>query len=227
MKFFQLKINSHAWIYLIILLLLTVVFSPFYPFVGIFFLILFIFVGYFFRDPDKIISTNDDLILSPADGIVTFVGPSEPPIEYELEELNYNKISIFLSIFDIHVNRIPASGKILSCNYIAGKFLNATLDKSSYENERNIVTMETKNMKKIIFVQIAGLIARRIVSDLQEGQEVVLGERYGIIKFGSRVDVYIPSDLHIHVAEGFRVIGGQSILADQKNNFQLGDTIKK
>ena len=225
MKYFQFKISNHAWIYLITLFLLMIVFYSFFPLVGTFLLIILVFTAYFFRDPDKIIPTNENLILSPADGIVTFIGPSDPPTE--IEYTNFTKISIFLSIFDIHINRIPASGKILSCIYIPGKFLNATLDKSSNYNERNIVIMETKNNYKIIFVQIAGLIARRIVSDLKENQDVKLGDRFGIIKFGSRIDIYIPENLNLHILEGQKVIGGQSILADFNNNLDIGKGIKK
>lgn len=229
MNYFRFKINNEAWINLIILFLLMIVFYAFFPFISLCLFFLIVFVACFFRDPDKIIPINDDLILSPADGLVTYVGLSDPPNELKLEteEMKYNKISIFLSIFDIHVNRVPASGKIISCNYIPGKFFNATLDKSSEHNERNITTMETKNKNKIIFVQIAGLIARRIISNLKKDQEVLLGDRFGIIKFGSRVDIYIPKNLNIYVSEDQKVIGGQTILADQNNSFNIFQTIKK
>ena len=116
MKYFQFKISKHAWIYLITLFLLMIVFFPFFPLVGVFLFIIIIFITYFFRDPDKIVPNNENLILSPADGVVTYVGSSNPPIE--LDSVNFNRISIFLSIFDIHINRIPASGKIISCKYI-------------------------------------------------------------------------------------------------------------
>ncbi len=227
MKFFQLKFSSHATIYLITLALLVIVFYAFLPFVGICLLFLLIFVAYFFRDPDKIVPKDENLILSPADGIITFIGTSDPPPEIEIKSIDYNKVSIFLSIFDIHVNRIPASGKILSCDYVPGKFINATSNKSSNDNERNIVSIETKYKNTLVFVQIAGLIARRIISDLKIDQEVTLGDRYGIIKFGSRVDVYIPKNINLHVLEGQRVIGGETILADQENKFKITRNIKK
>ena len=227
MKNFQIKINNHAWIYLIILSLLMIVFFPFFPLIGLCFLLILIFTAYFFRDPDKVVPTNENLILSPADGLITYIGPSDPPSEVEIEYIEFNKISIFLSIFDIHVNRIPASGKILSCDYVKGKFLNATLDKSSHDNEKNIITMKLKNDNKIIFTQVAGLIARRIISNVKENQDVLIGDRYGIIKFGSRVDVYIPKNLKIYVSEGQKVIGGQSILSDLNNSLDIGDTIVK
>jgi len=227
MKFFQLKFSSHASSYLITLTLLVIVFFVFLPFVGICLLFLLIFVAYFFRDPDKVIPQDENLILSPADGVITFIGPSDLPPETEVKSIDYNKISIFLSIFDIHINRIPASGKILSCDYVPGKFLNATIDKSSNENERNIVSIETKYNNTLVLVQIAGLIARRIISELQKDQNVTLGDRYGIIKFGSRVDIYIPKKINIHVLEGQKVIGGETILADQENKFKITGNIKK
>ena len=167
------------------------------------------------------------MILSPADGIITYIGQADTPIESGINNKSYNKVSVFLSIFDIHVNRVPASGTILTCNYIKGKFLNATLDKSSNENERNIITMKIKDNSKIIFVQIAGLIARRIMSNLTISQEVKLGDRFGIIKFGSRVDLYIPNNLKLFVAKGQRVIGGETIIADIKNNLDIEQAIIK
>ena len=227
MKFFQLKFSSHAKIYLIVLALLVIVFYTFLPFVGTCLLFLLIFVAYFFRDPDKIVPQDENLILSPADGIITFIGPSDPPPETKFKSLDYNKISIFLSIFDIHINRIPTSGKILSCDYVPGKFFNATLKKSSNENERNIISMETKYKNTLVFVQIAGLIARRIISNVKNNQEVIIGDRYGIIKFGSRVDIYIPKKIDLRVLEGQRVIGGETILADQESKFKITGNIKK
>ena len=166
----------------------------------------------------SIITSNNKLILSPADGIVTSIEKSELPIETSLDYHEYNKISIFLSVFDVHVNRIPAFGKIISCDYIPGKFINATNDKSSEDNERNIITLKMNNKQSIIFVQIAGLIARRIICDLKLNQEVNMGERFGIIKFGSRVDIYLPKELDIYVFKGQKLIAGQTIISKLNNN---------
>ena len=218
MKYFQIKINKEAWLYLIILSLLMIVFYPFFPFVGTCILILLIFTAYFFRDPDKIVPNNEDLILSPADGIITYIGPAEAPIESGTNNKNYNKVSVFLSIFDIHINRVPASGKILMCNYIKGKFLNATLDKSSNENERQSVKIRTHDGTEIALVQIAGLVARRIVCWIKVDQPVGVGDRIGMIRFGSRVDIYLPNDVAPLVVSGQRVIGGETILADMQSN---------
>ncbi len=224
MKYFQLKFSNHSFLYLIIIFCLMIVFYPFLPFVGTFLLIILLFTAFFFRDPDKIIPTGDNLIVSPADGVITYIGQNEAPSETDIENIEFNKISIFLSVFDIHVNRVPTTGKILLCKHIPGKFINATFDKSSDENERNIIKMKDKNNNIIVFVQIAGLIARRIISDLKINQNVSIGDRYGIIKFGSRVDIYIPKKIKLQVAVGQKVIGGQSVLADIKNNSSIGDT---
>ena len=231
MKYIQLKISKHARTYLILLSSLTIIFLPFMPFVSVCLLLLLCFVIYFFRDPDRIIPINDNLILSPADGLVTNINFSELPNEIN-NDLNildkeFKKISIFLNVFDVHVNRVPVSGKVVLSNYLKGKFISATLDKSSNENERNITIIKTKENNHVVFVQIAGLIARRIVSDLKVSQEVKLGDRYGIIKFGSRVDIYIPKNLKLQVSKGQKLIGGQSIIADFDNIFEIGDTLSK
>ena len=231
MSYIQLKISKYARIYLIFLFSLIIIFLPFIPFVSICLLLILFFVIYFFRDPNRTVPINENLILSPADGLITFIGLSRLPKEVsnQLNTLNneFKKISIFLNVFDVHINRIPTSGKIFSSTYIKGKFVSATLDKSSNDNERNITILETKEKNYIIFVQIAGLIARRIVCNLKENQQVKIGDRFGIIKFGSRVDIYIPKDLNLHVITGQKVIGGQSVLADFKNTFNIGEgTVK-
>ena len=227
MKYFQLKFSNHSFLYLIIIFCLMIVFYPFLPFVGTFLLIILLFTAFFFRDPDKIIPINENLILSPADGKVTFVDKEAPPKESQIIESNYKKISIFLNVFDIHINRIPVAGKILSINYISGKFFNATLDKSSKFNERNIIVLELKDRSKIIVVQIAGMIARRIVCDINNNQKVNAGDRFGLIKFGSRVDIYIPEHLNILVSEGQRVIGGETIIADLNNRVEIKSIVRK
>ena len=211
----QLKIHNEGWVYFVISCLITIIIIPFYTILGIFLFILSIYIFYFFRDPIRSIP-NDDVVVSPADGLVTFIGESNSPLENNLDKNNYTKISIFLSIFDVHVNRMPIDASILSINYIPGKFLNATLDKSSKENERNIIYAK-KNEDYFYVVQIAGLIARRIVCNLKNNQVVIKGERIGIIKFGSRVDLYLPKNYNILISKGQRVIGGETIISNPNN----------
>ena len=221
----QLRIHNEGWVYFIISCLITIVIIPFFTILGIILLILSIYIYYFFRDPIRAIP-SDDVVVSPADGVVTFIGESNCPLENNLDPNKYKKISIFLSIFDVHVNRMPIDAKISSINYIPGKFLNATLDKSSKENERNIIYAK-KNNENFYIVQIAGLIARRIVCNLHNNQEVQRGERIGIIKFGSRVDLYIPENYNILVAKGQRVVGGETIISNPNNIQNIKTSILK
>ncbi len=175
--------------------------------------VLTLYVVYFFRDPERITPTGDNLVISPADGLVHRIAEVVPPRELELGDMPLTRISIFLNVFDVHVNRIPISGKVAVEKYIPGKFMNAELDKASDENERQYITIEgTKG--RFGLVQIAGLVARRILCDLEKGQDVLAGERYGLIRFGSRVDVYLPAKAKVKVLEGQRSIGGETILAE-------------
>ncbi len=172
-----------------------------------------LFCLYFFRDPQRFTPTDDNLVISPADGLIQKITSATPPAELELGESPLTRISIFLNVFDVHINRIPITGKVIAAKYCPGKFLNAELDKASEENERQCVTIEHKKAK-IGLVQIAGLIARRIICDIETGDEVTAGERYGLIRFGSRVDVYLPSKAKVKVLEGQRSIGGETVLAE-------------
>tara|TARA_B100000965_G_scaffold62049_1_gene47889 strand:+ start:253 stop:921 length:669 start_codon:yes stop_codon:yes gene_type:complete len=221
----QLRIHNEGWFYFIISCLITIVIIPFFTILGIILLILSIYIFYFFRDPIRAIP-SDDVVVSPADGVVTFIGESNCPLENNSDPNKYKKISIFLSIFDVHVNRMPIDAEISSINYIPGKFLNATLDKSSKENERNIIYAK-KNNENFYIVQIAGLIARRIVCNLNNNQEVQRGQRIGIIKFGSRVDLYIPENYNILVAKGQRVVGGETIISNPNNIQNIKTSILK
>lgn len=173
---------------------------------------------YFFRDPTRHTPTRDGLIVSPGDGRVQAVVDAVPPAELEMGSEARPRISIFLNIFDVHVNRVPAEGVITKVHYHPGKFVNAALEKASEDNERQSVRMTTAEGKDIAFVQIAGLVARRIVCDLYEGREVKAGERYGLIRFGSRVDVYLDKGVAPLVVEGQRAIGGETVLADQRSD---------
>jgi len=221
----QLRIHKEGWVYFIISCLITIVIIPFFTILGIILLILSIYIFYFFRDPIRAIP-SDDVVVSPADGVVTFIGETNCPLDDNSDPKKYKKISIFLSIFDVHVNRMPIDAEISSINYIPGKFLNATLDKSSKENERNIIYAK-KNNENFYIVQIAGLIARRIVCNLNNNQEVQRGQRIGIIKFGSRVDLYIPENYNILVAKGQRVVGGETIISNPNNIQNIKTSILK
>ena len=221
----QLKIHNEGWSYFIISCLITIIIIPFYTILGIFLSILSAYIFYFFRDPIRAIP-NEDIVVSPADGLVTFVGSSKNPLQNKLDKKNYTKISIFLSIFDVHVNRMPINALVSSIKYIPGKFINATLDKSSNDNERNIICAK-KNNDNFYIVQIAGLIARRIVCNLKKNQEVIKGDRIGIIKFGSRVDLYLPQNYNILISKGQRVVGGETIISNPNNIQNIKNSILK
>ncbi|HEY1095818.1 MAG TPA: phosphatidylserine decarboxylase [Alphaproteobacteria bacterium] len=173
---------------------------------------------YFFRDPIRVTPDQPDLIIAPADGMVSAIEKVTLPQELNTESTALvTRVSIFLNVFDVHVQRVPVSGTIKKVIYRPGKFINATLDKASDDNERSTVLMETTSGKQVAFVQIAGLIARRIINTLKADQAVTAGERYGLIRFGSRVDVYLPEGINPHVIVGQRMIGGETIIADLNN----------
>lgn len=169
---------------------------------------------YFFRDPWRVTPTRDGLVIAPADGRVVSLAPAPPPAELGLGDAPMLRIGIFLNIFDAHVNRMPMSGRVTKLAYHAGKFLNASLDKASAENERMAIRLASSEGADIAVVQIAGLVARRIVCTLGEGQEVVAGQRFGLIRFGSRTDVYLPAAWTPLVLLGQRVVGGETVIAD-------------
>ena len=191
---------------LIILFLLVVFFYFTYKPLFILSLILLIFTFYFFRDPERVVPIGDDILISPADGLITNI------TEIKEGKKTYIKVSIFLSIFNVHIQRLPISGEVTKVDYIEGKFINATLDKASDENERLKITI--KNGNNLIYVtQIAGLIARRIVNYVKPNENINQGDRYGIIKFGSRVDIEFPNNFKLLVNEGQQCIGGETIIA--------------
>jgi phosphatidylserine decarboxylase len=177
-------------------------------------LIITVWIAYFFRDPWRVTPDRPGLLVSPADGIVVSVGPARPPPELEMGTGAVARIGIFLNIFDVHVTRTPAGGRVRALRYTRGRFLNASLDKASEHNERMAIRIAPPAGPEIAFVQIAGLVARRIVCDLREGQEVAAGQRMGLIRFGSRVDVYCPPPYVPLVVAGQRMVGGESVLAD-------------
>jgi phosphatidylserine decarboxylase len=170
--------------------------------------------AYFFRDPERFPPEGKGLVIAPADGRISAIEEVVSPKELDLDSEKRTRISIFLSVFDVHINRSPVAGKITKIVYVPGKFLNAELDKASEENERQCLTLETGNGTRVGCVQIAGLIARRIVTFVQQGATVDTGERFGLIRFGSRTDIYLPPGTKPVVRVGQTAIGGETILAD-------------
>ncbi len=169
---------------------------------------------YFFRDPSRVTPAREGLIISPADGIVQMIEPVAPPSELGMGDELRTRISVFMNVFNVHVNRIPIEGRITQLSYRPGKFLNASLDKASEDNERQSVLMVTSDGREVAFVQIAGLVARRILCTLAIDQDVRAGERFGMIRFGSRVDVYLPEGVVPSVCVGQTSIAGETVLAD-------------
>lgn len=169
--------------------------------------------AYFFRDPERLAPDIPGVLLAPADGVVLPLVKVTPPVELEMGEGPLYRISIFMNVFNVHVNRVPASGRIVKLTYVPGKFINASFDKASEFNERQLVSMECEGGGKVGFVQIAGLVARRIVCHLKEGQEVTAGERFGLIRFGSRVDVYLTGAFEPAVEKGQKTTAGETVLA--------------
>lgn len=169
---------------------------------------------YFFRDPVRITPTRDGLIVSPADGIVSLIERATPPAELGMPDTALTRISVFMSVFNCHVNRAPIAGKIAAIAYRPGKFFNASLDKASADNERNSLCIEMSDGRQLAVVQIAGLVARRIVCFSAEDDRLRTGERFGLIRFGSRLDVYLPEGIHPMVSLGQTMIAGETVLAD-------------
>lgn len=187
---------------------------------GLFGLVLLLFCIYFFRNPDRMIAQGAGFVLATGDGVVSHVTQSALPKELDADGTLYHKVSIFLNVFNVHVNRVPASGTISKHVYIPGKFLNAALDKASDDNERTVSSMTNNQGETIGFCQIAGFVARRIIHEIKPGQAVSQGERYGIIRFGSRCDVYIPLHYKLLVDVKSIAVGGETMLAIDPEQFQ-------
>jgi phosphatidylserine decarboxylase len=176
--------------------------------------LLTVWCAYFFRDPERVTPLREGLVVSPADGRVSAVAEVIPPSELDLGTGVRPRISIFMNVFDVHVNRSPVDGRVARIAYVPGKFLNAELDKASDDNERQAFTIEMAGGQRVGIVQIAGLVARRIVGFVREGEALQAGQRFGLIRFGSRVDVYLPQGKGSLVAVGQRAIAGETVLAD-------------
>lgn len=169
---------------------------------------------YFFRDPKRTTPTREGLIVSPADGVVSLIEKAVPPAELGMSEHALTRVSVFMNVFNCHVNRAPIAGNIKAIAYRPGKFFNASLDKASVDNERNSLCIEMSDGRQIAVVQIAGLVARRIVCFVETGQSLQTGERFGLIRFGSRLDVYLPDGVEPQVAIGQTMVAGETVLAD-------------
>ena len=206
------KIHKEGYKFLAISILVTFIVLIFSKFFGFILILITAWVYYFFRDPERFPINDDSFLVSPADGLVTDISERAGPEELRLENTTYTKVSIFMNVFNCHVNRVPASGKIEEIYYKPGKFLNASLDKASEENERNYFKVRLNNNEEIIIVQIAGLIARRIVCEVEQEQDLKQGDRIGMIRFGSRVDIYFKNK-RVLAKLGQNVVAGESLLA--------------
>lgn len=195
-----------------ITLLLYLVWNP----LGLIGLGLTVWCYYFFRDPVRSVPLAEGLIVSPADGVVSLIGPAVPPEGLGFPQVPLIRVSVFMSVFNCHVNRAPVEGRVEAVVYRPGKFLNASLDKASDDNERNALAIELADGRKVAFVQIAGLIARRIVCFVQPGAHLRRGERFGLIRFGSRLDVYLPPGTEPLVTIGQTTVAGETVLADMR-----------
>ena len=210
------KIHTEGYKFIVISIFITIVLFTFSVFLGTIGLLLSVWVYYFFRDPERVIIEDDNYLVSPADGEIIKVEEVDGPKEISLENRRFNKISIFMNVFDCHVNRSPCSGIVQEILYKPGKFLNASFDKASEDNERNYYKIKDMHGNIIILVQIAGLIARRIVCETNNGQELKQGDRVGMIRFGSRADVYYENYEPL-VKVGQKTISGETLLAKNKN----------
>ena len=210
-------INHEGWKFIAIFAVVTAILGAFVHALFWIGAVLTLWCAYFFRDPIRTVPTRPGLIVSPADGTIQKIVKMVPPVSLNLGTELRTRISIFLNVFDVHVNRIPVQSKVTLLHYHPGAFLNASLDKASDLNERQQITLSLPDGKTIGVVQIAGLVARRILCTLKEGQSVTTGERLGLIRFGSRVDIYLPEDVEPLVVEGQYALGGETVFADMNS----------
>ena len=209
------KLHKEGYRFLTIAIVVTFILLLISNFLGLIGFVLTIWVYYFFRDPERFPINDEIYLLSPADGVVSQIIQTNGPNELGIENKKFTRISIFMNAFNCHVNRVPSSGKITQIFYKPGKYINASFDKASDENERNYVKMINSNGDELILVQIAGLIARRIVCEVKENTETKQGDKFGIIRFGSRVDLYFEN-YQILVKQNQKTISGETIIAKKK-----------
>ncbi|MFN4309851.1 MAG: phosphatidylserine decarboxylase [Ferrovibrio sp.] len=213
-------IHREGWKFIAIFAVVTLVLFWIAEPLGWLGVILTCWCAYFFRDPPRVTPVRDGLLISPADGVVQMIERAAPPEELGMGSDPRQRISVFMNVFDVHVNRAPADGEITALAYRPGKFLNAALDKASTDNERQSMRLKLKTGKEIAVVQIAGLVARRILCEVQDGQQLRAGERFGLIRFGSRVDVYLDDGMVPLVCVGQRMIAGETVIAEDGANEQ-------
>ena len=209
------KLHKEGYRFLTLAAVITFILLLISNFLGLIGFVLTVWVYYFFRDPERFPINDENYLLSPADGVVSQIIQTNGPSELGLENKKFTRISIFMNAFNCHVNRVPSSGKITKIFYKPGKYINASFDKASEENERNYVKMINSNGEELILVQIAGLIARRIVCDVKENDETKQGDKFGIIRFGSRVDLYFENYQTL-VRQNQKTISGETIIAKKK-----------
>ena len=209
------KLNKEGYRFLAIAAIATFIFLLISNFLGIISLIITVWVYYFFRDPERFPINDENYLLSPADGTISQITEINGPREFGLENKKFTRISIFMNIFDCHVNRVPSSGKVKQIYYKPGKYINASLDKASDENERNYIKITNVNGDELVLVQIAGLIARRIFCEIKENEETKQGDKFGMIRFGSRVDLYFEN-YELMIKKNQKTIAGETIIARKK-----------
>ena len=207
-------IHPAGWPFITIFLIASIIFWAIAIPLGVIGIILTLWCSYFFRNPDRVTPTKDGLIICPADGIVQMISSVKPPTELSMGEEQLCRVSIFMNVFNVHVNRSPISGIVSVKKYHKGQFFNASLDKASELNERMSLKVKTENGIEVGFIQIAGLIARRILCFVEEGDNIKSGERFGLIRFGSRVDIFLPKNIVPLVCLGQTTIAGETVLAD-------------
>ena len=208
------KIHKEGYKFLAISILATFIVLFFSKFLGSLSIVITFWVYYFFRDPERFSINDDSYLVSPADGLITDISEKSGPEELRLENISFTRVSVFMNVFNCHVNRTPSAGKVEEIYYKPGKFLNASLDKASDENERNYYKIKLINGEEIVIVQIAGLIARRIVCEVEQNQDLKQGERIGMIRFGSRVDIYFKNK-KVLAKLGQNVVAGESLIASE------------
>ena len=220
-------IHSDGWKFISIFAAVAFILAMINPNLGWIGAVLTVWCMYFFRNPTRTVPLREGLIISPADGIVCLIVTAVPPAEFELGDAPRTRVSIFLNVFDVHVNRVPVAGTVHNVIYHEGQFLNASFDKASEKNERNTVIVDTINGERVAFAQIAGLIARRIRCDIAPQETVETGQVFGLIRFGSRMDVYLPEGAEPLVVEGQRMIAGETVLHDMNNQEPARRGIKR
>ena len=209
------KLHKEGYRFLAIATVIAFILLLISNFLGIISFILTIWIYYFFRDPERFPINDENYLVSPADGVVSQITEVNGPTELGLEKRKFTRVSIFMNVFNCHVNRVPYSGKVNKIFYKPGKYINASLDKASDDNERNYIKMINSDGNELVLVQIAGIIARRIVCEIRENDEIKQGDKFGIIRFGSRVDLYFEN-YQLMVCKNQNTIGGETIIAKKE-----------